>query len=57
MEAAEEFKQLIFAGQGPEIYAKMFEEKPEQEDVYFPESPAEFQSMLRQMQAEGALPD
>lgn len=35
----------------------MFEEKKEEEEVFFPENPAEFKAMLSQLRAEGALAD
>lgn len=47
----------MFAAQGPEVYANVFEkqETPDGDQTFQPETKAEFDSMLRQMQAEGML--
>lgn len=52
----------MFAAQGPEVYQKVFERDEDEQlpngtNVYQPESQAEFDAMIRQMQAEGMLGD
>lgn len=45
----------MFAGQGPEAYVNVFEKKEEssEDQIFQPESQAEFDAMFRQMRAEG----
>lgn len=51
----------MFAGQGPEFFFNVFqkskEDAEEKDEWREPETPEDFELMLRQMQREGALED